>query len=442
MAIVGQQNINIGAENQAQNSDNLYDAFNKVQNNFTTLFDTASPYNTFVGNLGISTTANSGNGTVFITNTGVLSVSAGTGVTVSQSTGNIVISVSGDANGNIVAGVTSVGVQSSSLDVSTTTGGNIVGIGNIIIDLPYIPTGSGFSPGEYVSPTLTVDEYGRITEISSTAGVGTVTSVAIQALGNGLQVVNSPITSSGTIQIKNTGVIKLNAGLGIELSGSNGEVTITQVPLNAGTVTFLEVTSNNLLVSGSPVTTTGNISINMPEDISLSGNIEANTLSANLLLSSDGDLAVTGNATIGNITADNFYGNFLGSFNGTVGLDTPNTGTFTTVTTNNVISANVTVNGSGNYLKFANNSGNYTSFVTPANVTNASYYVPSTTGNVYSVLGITATGSTNTLGWKTIPVQYVTIKPRTGSNFQVPYKPVLRTLPILTRTGYVDIALT
>ena len=38
MAIIGQQNINIGAENEAAGSDNLYQAFNKVQNNFTTLY--------------------------------------------------------------------------------------------------------------------------------------------------------------------------------------------------------------------------------------------------------------------------------------------------------------------------------------------------------------------------------------------------------------------
>ena len=114
MAIIGQQNINIGAENEAAGSDNLYQAFNKVQNNFTTLFELASPYTSYVGNGGISTYADSANGQVFITNTGVTSISAGTGVTLSATTGNVIISATGNGN----AGVTNVNVTSSTLNVS------------------------------------------------------------------------------------------------------------------------------------------------------------------------------------------------------------------------------------------------------------------------------------------------------------------------------------
>ena len=42
MAVAGQANIRIGLPNESANSDSLYTAFNKVQQNFNTLFANAS----------------------------------------------------------------------------------------------------------------------------------------------------------------------------------------------------------------------------------------------------------------------------------------------------------------------------------------------------------------------------------------------------------------
>ena len=58
-------------------------------------------------------------------------------------------------------------------------------------------------------------------------GTGTVTSVGVVASGTGLSVTGSPVTTSGTITLQNTGVVSLSAGPGIGLSGSNGSVTIS-----------------------------------------------------------------------------------------------------------------------------------------------------------------------------------------------------------------------
>ena len=77
MAISGQQVIAVGLQNESANSDSLYAAFNKTVDNFATLFACASPYNTFVGDAGITTNTNSNTNTITITNTGVLSLTAG-----------------------------------------------------------------------------------------------------------------------------------------------------------------------------------------------------------------------------------------------------------------------------------------------------------------------------------------------------------------------------
>lgn len=454
MAIIGQQNINIGAENEAAGSDNLYQAFNKVQNNFTTLFKLASPYTSYIGNGGINTYADSASGQVFITNTGVTSISAGTGVTLSATTGNVIISASG--NGNV--GVTNVNVTSSTLNIS---GAPIVSAGNIVVDLPLIPTGPGFAAGEYIAPTITIDNYGRITQVANTTGVGTVTSVAIQAIGDGLMVANSPITSSGIIEITNTGVTKLNAGTGIILSGNTGEVTISSVNVNQGTVTRIEVTSNTLSVTGSPITSDGTINIELPSNVS-TNTFEANVISANTTLRSLGNLSVAGNATLNTLSANTATANFLGHFDGKIGNSTPNTGAFTTVTA----SSNVTATGniSANYISSNNevimnqasviNGGallftasntsniavaNYTAFFGNPNPTNTAFVLPAVDGYSFSVLGTDGGANTlgyATLGWKTIVTQYVSILLRNGtSTVFVPPTPQRRKEDIMLRDG-------
>lgn len=454
MAIIGQQNINIGAENEAAGSDNLYQAFNKVQNNFTTLFGLASPYTAYVGNGGISTYADSSSGQVFITNTGVTSISAGTGVTLSATTGDVIIS----ATGNGSTGVTNVNVTSSTLNVS---GAPIVSAGNIVVDLPLIPTGPSFAAGEYIAPTITIDNYGRITQVANTAGVGTVTSVAIQAVGDGLSITNSPITSNGIIDITNTGVTKLNAGTGISLSGNTGEVTISSINTNQGTVTRIEVTSNTLNVTGSPITSDGTIGIELPSNVTIN-TFEANVITANTTLSSLGNLIVAGNATLNTLIANTATANFLGHFDGKIGNVTPNTGAFTTVTASATINAtgNITANyviannevvmnqasviNGGALLFTASNTSNvelanYTAFFGNPDPQNTAFILPGVDGTVYSVLGTDGQANTSgyaTLGWKTVITQYVSVLLRNGtSTVYVPPNPVRRKEDIMLRDG-------
>lgn len=433
MAIPGQANINIGAENQQANSDNLYDAFHKVQNNFTSLFTYASPYNIFSGDVGISVSQNSVTSTVTILNTGVTNLGAGTGITLSAANGNVIIS----ASGNGTVGVTNVGISSTTLTVTNTP---IVSSGVINIELPLIPTGPGFAAGQYTAPTLTVDNYGRITNIANTAAIGTVTSVAIQANGNGLSVTNSPITSSGIIYLENTGVTKLRAGSGIILSGETGEISISSQNDNQGSVTRIDFYSDTLSITGSPVTSAGNVAIEIPNNVTVSGNIRANTLTANSLFSSYGNMFSYGNAFFNNVTANLYAGNFQGEFNGLIGANGANYGFFTDVISNNITGNSISVMYDDNALTFENTSGNTIRFLTPNTITDSSYYLPNVPGSQYSVLGVIDENIPQTLGWKTLTYQTITVVPLVGDPFQVSTQPILRAYPIkLNGGGYLNI---
>jgi len=288
MAISGKETINVGVENQASGADSIFAAFNKTANNFTTLFACASPYNTFTSGNGISISSYNSNGVVRVNNTGVLSLTAGTGITLSGTTGEVVISASGSEG---MVGVTSVGILSTSLSV---TDSPIISAGDIRVELPIIPTGSGFEAGDYINPLMSVDSYGRITSIANTTVAGTVTSVAVQAVGSGLLIEGGPVIDSGIISITNTGVTRINAGTGIEISNSTGNITISSSLRAIGTVTRVDVTSDSLTVNNSPITESGTIEIEIPDDITLVGNLTAEYIVSNTVAN------ISGNVNAGN----------------------------------------------------------------------------------------------------------------------------------------------
>lgn len=292
MAINGQLPILIGLPNESTGSDSLYTAFTKINNNFTNLFSYSSPFNNFNDGLGINIVANTVTGNVDITNTGVVSLSAGTGVILSGSNGNIIISSTGGGNGG-GGTVTSVAVEPVSNSRITVSGSPIVANGIISIDL----ANSGVTAGSYVYPSIVVDSFGRITSIANGSSVGTVTSVAATP-GTGIQITGSPITTSGTLTITNTGVTRLTAGTGITLSSSNGNVTIS-TSLSGGTVTSVGVSSTSLTVTGSPVVSSGTISVEIPSNPTITGTLT----SANL--SSNGTLRLTGSEDLANGGAAN-----------------------------------------------------------------------------------------------------------------------------------------
>jgi hypothetical protein len=331
--IPGRQLINIGTQNQATGSDDLYTAFTKVETNFENLFANSSPYINVIGGSGIAVATPTGN-TLTITNTGITNITPGTGITINNSNGAVTISVSGSLSNNVVAGVTNVGVRSSTL---TVTNSPIISHGIIDVELPVFPTTANFSPGTYISPTITVDEYGRIVEVSNTNSSGTVTSVAVQA-GVGMSVAGGPITTSGTITVTNTGVTQLNAGTGISLSGSNGSITVSStVATNNGTVTRVDIASSTLIITNSPITTSGTISVELPANATFttiySGNITTGNITSNANI-------VATNANLGNLVTANYI--TVNNNTNVTGLITASSGNITGNLT--VANANVTAN--------------------------------------------------------------------------------------------------
>jgi hypothetical protein len=262
-----------------------------------TAFDkTVTNFNILFGNASPNLTFASGNGinanansnTITITNTGVTYLNAGTGVVLSGNTGNITISSTG-GNGNGSGGtVTSVGVVGASSNARiTSSGGPITANGNITLDLAT----TGVTAATYTNPTLTVDTYGRVTLASNNTVSGTVTSVGMITSGTGIQLSGSPITSAGNITIINTGVTRLSAGTGITLSGSNGNVTVSAAT-TGGTVTSVGVSSSTLTVTNSPITSVGTIGVELPANIPVTGQLLLSS-SENLANGAAANLSVT-----------------------------------------------------------------------------------------------------------------------------------------------------
>lgn len=261
MAITGQQVIRVGLQNESTDSDSLYAAFTKTKTNFATIFACASPYTNFTGNVGIEIVGNAAAGTIDVLNTGVTSIIAGTGIVLDRANGAVTIASTG-GGGNGGGTVTSVAATSSTL---TITGSPVISAGEIGINLPIIAN----IAGNYTYPTMTVDQFGRITAVTSAAAAGTVTSVAVTP-GYGIQVSGSPVTTTGNIVIVNTGVTRLSAGTGITVSGSNGNVTISStVSSNPGTVTSVGLTSTTLTVTPTPITTSGTLQVELGANVAV-----------------------------------------------------------------------------------------------------------------------------------------------------------------------------
>jgi hypothetical protein len=312
MAIKGQQNLNFSGT-----GEDLASAFNKTQQNFTTLFNTASPYVTFSPvnytdilarqydpqSNGIAVVANSTTGTVLFMNTGVTSITAGSGILLSSNKGDITISSSGSGSG----GISSIGITTSTLSVS---GSPLITSGTIGLDLPII---SGSLAGTYTSPTMTIDKYGRVTHASNNSIAGTVSNIVVTA-GAGINVTGGPITTTGTITVTNTGVTQLNAGPGISLSGGKGVVTVAATS-GGGTVSQVSLRSNNLTITGSPITSIGTLTVDVPDSPIFTGNtsvtrIQVTNSSANALSVTGGanvlgDLYVGGNLHVPNLISTN-----------------------------------------------------------------------------------------------------------------------------------------
>jgi len=197
----------------------------------TTLYETTPQTGTVSSTNLTSLYSNTGNFTAGTVNTSVLSVNGGTGVTVSPTTGNVVVSIG--------------------QDVATTanvTFANLTATGNLSNNYFTLANSAGTN-----GQVLTTNGAG-VTTWTSASGLGLVNSVT----GSGAGISVSPTT--GAVIVSNTGVTSITGTANqIIASASTGAVTLstpqdiaTTSNVNFGSVT----TSGDIAVNGGDLTTT------------------------------------------------------------------------------------------------------------------------------------------------------------------------------------------
>jgi len=214
-----------------------------------TEFSLTSPVATTLGGTGLTTVG--GANTVLGVNAAgtayqAKTIAAGTGVSVTHSTGTITL-----AN----TGVTSVAGTAGRVTVSGSTGDVTISLPNDVSVASVTATGLTPNGALFASAGGLVSSTTAMTNGQLLIGnTGTTPSVATLATGTGISVTNG----AGTITLANTGVTSLTAGTGISLSGATGAITVT----NTG-VTSVNASggTTGLSFSGGPVTTTGTLTL-------------------------------------------------------------------------------------------------------------------------------------------------------------------------------------
>lgn len=226
-------------------------------------------------------------------------------------------------------------------DQTITLTGDVIGsgTGSFVTNLQNL----GLSPGPYTNATITVDNKGRVTAISS--GAAGVTSVGVSGGSTGLTTTGGPITSTGTITLTGTlaltnggtGQASANAALNALLPSQathNGQALVTNGTNTSwatvgglGTVTSVAIAGSNglTLVSGSPITTAGTITLGLgnitPNSIVATGTVAGSNLSG----TNTGDQTIT-------LTGD-VNGSGTGSFGTTLSNTAVSAGTYGNSTT-------------------------------------------------------------------------------------------------------------
>jgi len=311
--------------------------------------------------------------------------------------------------------------------------------------------------------------------------VGTLTSLAVSGnvtvgaeltvignisglnLNTGVVTSNAPQGVAPFVVISNTKVSNLNADLldGYTTASSDTPSTVV-IRDNEGSFSANIITANlvtaNILV-GKLANGTSNVEVlnNGNVSISVSGNPNVAVFSGlGMAIKGISDLGDIGNVKIygganrnvlvtdglGNLSWGpdiiaagpnraiqfNDQGNFGGSANLTFNKNT------STVTTDNI-----EIDKS---LSFIGIAGGRTTFVGANSSNTVQFAVPDTLGTSQQVLGILDQGSQK-MGWKTIPVYYITVGMRDGSNYLSSPDPVLRVYPVQQRDGsFLDLNVT
>lgn len=213
-----------------------------------------------------------------------------------------------------VSGLGSAAFESTTYFAPATTG-TLILAGNGGGGFSTVTVGSGLT---YNAGTL-----------ASTAGGGSVTSVALSA-GTGISISGGPITTAGTIEVTNTApdqVVALTQGGTTTITGTYPNFTISSADQYTGTVTSVTAQgSADISVTGGPITTSGTLYFALSDTTVAAGNYGTAGSVPSVTVDAKGRLTAATNVPIA-ITAGQVSGLGSAAFESTTYFAPATTGT-------------------------------------------------------------------------------------------------------------------